>query len=669
MENLKVCRLCLTTDIKLNVIHSTSLEYYYELLTGTDPLYEYKMPTYACHLCVALLRKYFLFRQKCLEVQSMLQRIVIEKGQVTIADITQIQKNHIHNMGITHHVINIDIDINSATYDTKSAEKMKNEINHEKVAVFMFSEDDWDIKREAAKTPIKNEIFIRNNLSITDIEDIKVETSRPLGMDIQKHDNLEIKNYGQTKIKLNLSYDSLKGTESSDDDQKLVNLINKSKVKTKSIIGLRRKERAQRIKQTKKNTPTIHDKDLEEFVIFIYLTKEEQLEELRKRRESEEFRQSQHKCDKCCKTFLNERSALNHAVKHDESRGSLECDICKLRFKTRRKFSQHYSMHPRRYVCRNCPRVLSSLYQARLHVRYHQGVKYKCPHCEEVHVNKSTYLNHLRSKHPADFTCELCGAAFVTQHGLNRHKKAKHRNENSSDADARRCELCNIQFANAKAYERHKITSQKHANITNQFSCLECGEVFSTNDDRRDHARLKHKRDLKLGPDDCTWPIQCPHCPEKIPNAMANWSHYRERHPDKKYPVRDHHVCQYCGKGFATKAGLESHNASHSNEYAHKCSVCGKGFRHRDGMMKHQKSVHSDTRPHMCSLCGRTFKLNSALVKHQRTHTGERPFKCEECGKSFGFSTTRNIHYQTVHLKLPNPYDRSRKKKLAETIK
>ncbi|CAH4023187.1 unnamed protein product [Pieris brassicae] len=665
MENLKVCRLCLTTDIKLNVIHLTSLEYYYELLTGTDPLYEYKMPTYACHLCAALLKKYFLFRQKCLEVQSMLQRIVIEKGQVTKADITQIQKNHINNMGITHHVINIDIDRNSDTCDTKSAEKMTNK----KVATFMFSEDDSSIKREVAKTPIKNEIFIRNNCIVTDIEDIKIETS-PSGMDLQMHDNLEIKNYGQTKIKLNLSDDDdLKGTESSDDDLKLVNLVNKSKVKTKSIIGLRRKESSKRIKQTKKNTPTIHDKDLEEFVIFIYLTKDEQLEELRKRRESEEFRQSQHKCDKCCKTFLNEQSALNHAVKHDESRGSLECDICKLRFKTRRKFSQHYSMHPRRYVCRNCPRVLSSLYQARLHVRYHQGVKYKCPHCEEVHVNKSTYLNHLRSKHPADFTCELCGAAFVTQHGLNRHKKAKHRNENSSDADARRCEICNIQFANAKAYERHKVTSQKHADITNQFTCLECGEVFSTNDDRREHARLKHKRDLKLGPDDCTWPIQCPHCPEKIPNAMANWSHYRERHPDKKYPVRDHHVCQCCGKGFATKAGLESHNASHSNEYAHKCSVCGKGFRHRDGMMKHQKSVHSDTRPHMCSLCGRTFKLNSALVKHQRTHTGERPFKCEECGKSFGFSTTRNIHYQTVHLKLPNPYDRSRKKKLAETIK
>ncbi|CAK1542364.1 unnamed protein product [Leptosia nina] len=662
--DLKVCRVCLEMKMNLLNLHANPLEHYYELLTGTDPLQELKMPRFACNWCAALLKKYFLFRQRTLAAQGVLQGLLLENAKITENDIKH--SNSYLNAGLasTHNVVNIAISpIQNVASDILEQDSIimveEKLVNKKNIKMLVYIED----TNRKDNNLIKKEISLSPSLDLPEPSmRLEIKCESPV-------QSMEIADDVQLLTKTENGFDGELDDIFSDESSSWSSKVRKSRVKTKSDTTkiLKGSGRTRR-KQTVKVKPTFHDKELEDFVIFIYLTKEEQMEELEKRRESEEFRLSQYKCNKCCKTFLNQATALKHAGKHEESHGSLECEICKLRFKTRRKFGQHYSMHPRRYVCRSCPRVLSSLYQARLHVRYHQGVKYKCPHCDEEHVNKSTYLNHLRSKHPADFTCELCGSAFVTQHGLNRHKKAKHSEGASqveSAKEARHCELCNIKFANTKAYERHKITSQKHADMAREFCCLECGEVFRSKEERRDHARLKHtKRDLKLGPDDRSWPIQCPHCPEKIPNAMANWSHYKKHHPDKKYPVRDNHVCQLCGKGYATKSGLESHKDSHSNEGLHKCGVCGKGFRHRDGMRKHQKSVHSELRPHMCSLCGRTFKLNSALVKHQRTHTGERPYKCDECGKGFGFSTTRNIHYRTVHLKLPNPYgERARKKK------
>lgn len=113
-------------------------------------------------------------------------------------------------------------------------------------------------------------------------------------------------------------------------------------------------------------------------------------------------------------------------------------------------------------------------------------------------------------------------------------------------------------------------------------------------------------------------------------------------------------VCEYCGKKFATLAGLKRHLLIHTGEKPFACESCGKAFCDASNLKNHML-IHQNLKPYQCAVCNKEFRTSSNLKVHMVTHSKERPYLCEECGKSFGDKRILKIHVDMVHRK-SRPY-------------
>ncbi|XP_038222004.1 zinc finger protein 846-like [Zerene cesonia] len=624
-ENVRACIICLEMDGTLYNLHSGSLERYYELLTGIDPLKHLELPMFVCYVCKAMLHKFYLFRQRSLRGQAILQGIFQRHGKIIEEDIREVDKNS--------YLLSSNLSIH-------------------------YPEDIKMIKEEDANETIKQEPD-----EILDY-DFTLETN---------HDNdwpsddepLSIHKSRKMEGNLDVMEMNVEGEVKTEEVEEKPSKASKTKKSKKVSQPKAVRQRSDTLKAVILRKGSIDDMDLETYVTVVNLTEEEQLEEIRKRQETDNYKNAAFKCELCFKGFLDTQTWQHHLQRHDKVSGSIECNICKLRFKTARVLNKHVIGHAKKFICNYCPYVSRHTTQAKHHLFWHQGVMYKCPYCEEVLSKWTSYLSHVRIKHPSDYICGFCGYSFVSQLGLSQHKTIMHKDltEAASGADpneAPYCEACDVKFSSAEAFKRHMVTAKRHnQEAENKNGCRKCGESFKTDEELRAHVRYAHtrkwSRTYKKKTDNRTWPTNCPHCSEEIGNARAYWAHFRKYHPDKEYPIEKGHICDVCGKAFTGNAFLVYHKRTHSAVKAFKCGECGKAFHNRANLLMHA-AAHSERRPHVCCACGKAFKSKGALDRHFRSHTGDKPYKCEVCGKAFAQSNSCKLHVRTVHLKQPSPY-------------
>ncbi|KAJ8718306.1 hypothetical protein PYW08_002543 [Mythimna loreyi] len=650
MGDVQVCRICLNMDVKMQDLSVYPLVSYFAVFViESKPLYP-SLPQYACYECAALVKKFYLFREKCLRSQGLLCRIIDDCGQLTQPAIKSIPRK---NFLTVTNVTNISIDQESATDCI--------DIETPQFVVEVIKKEDHD------DIDIPDHVSPDNSSSDDDDE-------------CAKKDDKKIPEVEKVEISLKMDLE-----EESDGAEFPVTTVDKPKLPIKKSKTTQPKSKRVRQKRTRtavakkspvskvKKDDTECEEMTDDLINVITLSLEDQLEEMNKRKQSSNYLDCPYKCHQCYRGFNNTHAWKHHLTKHSPSLGDIECKICKYRFKTKRNLQRHALNHGKRYVCNLCPYNSSNITTVKQHQGSHKGITHKCKYCDEVFNVRTTYVSHMRIKHPSENICGFCGYSFYSKQGLVVHKNMMHKdvetNQEGNTEEGPYCEQCDVKFMSTEAYKRHMVMSVKHTRTTHSMNgCRVCGEIFTDPEELRLHNREEHPKKQpkhynyqRKSQVRTKWPAKCQHCPEEFATPRSYWSHYRLKHPDKYEPVRKNCVCDICGKRYACNAVLELHKRTHLGERPYKCAQCERACFSAHDLRVHQQK-HSDARPFCCALCQQAFKRKEALERHLKIHSGDNPYKCEICGVAFAKSCTRTLHVRTVHTKEPPPPRKRRNK-------
>ncbi len=134
----------------------------------------------------------------------------------------------------------------------------------------------------------------------------------------------------------------------------------------------------------------------------------------------------------------------------------------------------------------------------------------------------------------------------------------------------------------------------------------------------------------------------CPSCDKTFTSAAYLRQHVVFHAPAKEFE------CEVCGKRYQNANSLHQHrrDCHHSGSPTKvACADCGQIFAAQRYLTEHRRRKHSAAfqRPN-CQVCGKSFAGRTELATHQSVHTGERPFACAVCGKTFRLRSVLRMH-------------------------
>ena len=116
----------------------------------------------------------------------------------------------------------------------------------------------------------------------------------------------------------------------------------------------------------------------------------------------------------------------------------------------------------------------------------HDGIKYKCDHCDKMYTDRRALVNHIKSVHEKIiFKCPELECDFQTHAKVNlyRHRKLCH------DQDLYQCEDCEYRTAMKGDFNRHR--NQVHLKQI-VFQCCSCDFRSFRRDHLKKHFEKSH---------------------------------------------------------------------------------------------------------------------------------------------------------------------------------
>ncbi|KAK7475734.1 hypothetical protein BaRGS_00033006, partial [Batillaria attramentaria] len=190
--------------------------------------------------------------------------------------------------------------------------------------------------------------------------------------------------------------------------------------------------------------------------------------------------------------------------------------------------------------------------------------------------------------------CETCGEVYSTAHLLTRHQRIQW------EGDQYPCYLCDAVFPR---------TSCLHVHLRDHtFVCEQCQVVFVSQSSLKEHTC------------DCSRKTyECKKCKKECKERVELDEHIQTH-------ITEHnHVCEYCGKQLPTATYLTRHKKSCATQSAKfACPKCKTMSGSLMSLRSHMKEKHTSDRSFFCTFCGKGFALKHRLDSHQKIHIDHR---------------------------------------------
>ncbi|XP_052746075.1 zinc finger protein 250 isoform X4 [Bicyclus anynana] len=589
-----VCVGCHSEDRILTIVDNELLKVY---LGFIDNITEYRHDVIQlCWECKALLRKFQRFRDQVRHAYSIAVTCLVSQSKslsnLRITECNSIIKVDHDSEVLPTTFVKIEVEPHADSADVfddlGDGESVGDGLNDDLDDFVKLNDDKVDIKpdpileSEATSKSVKqNETT--DTFNDSDDEPLKCDSTKPRGKRKRKIDDVP------------------KGRPA-----KRPGVVNNAKVQNK----------LQRL-----NVDADH---LEKVV----LSWEEVEEERRKALASPAFLRHQHRCYSCVVGF-NHRCKLDdhNAKKHDPSLGTVQCGVCHVRLRNVFGLRAHQRRH-----------VASCL------VGCH---RWRCRVCGAVWSRAEVAADHVARAHGGNtpvHTCHVCGAreTVIARHYLDR-SLGRLRYHVNSHAEQQKCELCGKTFKSKESLRTHLFIHKGEK----EHACPSCGKKFLFKKAMEIHA-ISHLDSAQL---------YCYECDMNFKNQMSFNQHmkYSLKHVD---PAKLKHACSLCDKRFVKAVRLEEHKlAVHLKVTPISCAEpdCQFACSSKPVLRTHVRMTHRNARArrdHVCDVCGKAYATKKSLEGHLRTHSGERPYRCAACPAAFGYHAALYNHNKLVHLKL-----------------
>ena len=129
-------------------------------------------------------------------------------------------------------------------------------------------------------------------------------------------------------------------------------------------------------------------------------------------------------CTVCGHTFALASSLTRHMYDHEQH--CFNCDSCNYTVHFESELKTHKIVHRKNpaFQCmvKNCGKWFRCKWELTMHIKKHDGEKYKCDECEFT-TNLEKHLKEHKRKHSDDcpYLCKICNKGFHYRSGLKRH--------------------------------------------------------------------------------------------------------------------------------------------------------------------------------------------------------------------------------------------------------
>ena len=363
-------------------------------------------------------------------------------------------------------------------------------------------------------------------------------------------------------------------------------------------------------------------------------------------------------CEECGMSFFS----LHELARHNRAPNvhtSHKCSTCSNVFFIRSEYRQHCK------ICRSTNNVLDENTES-------YSLMYRCRACETTMGDENSLVAHYKSVHPGytPYFCSACDSVFYSVDNFRHHLvdclskcQVQQSEENPKtlrghdSQEGSICKHCGESFFKLLTLRKHLLTHVDHKLDACEV-CSNC--VLDTSSISSGHLRLAYAG--KEISEDINKQLAKP-SPLNYHDNDSGWGGSR-------------HMCDKCGKKFASRKGLLLHQHSHAVCEKRICPTCGEAYKNLASHQRCHKSlsvrvestldgsngtlqtippgmegVHtiSLAKQPRCHYCGKAFKFKSLMWSHMLTHGGTKPFICEICGKAYYSSSALRYHMQ-VHL-------------------